>query len=80
MSGRAEEKGTGIFDHLAQLDKVVPLGDNAVPQGSGHIAAVHPLFLHLKDDLAHTHSAIQPAPCGKLTPFAELVRRQNLPA
>ena len=42
-----------IFDHLAQLGEGITLGNDAVPQGRGHITAINLVFLHFKDDLAH---------------------------
>ena len=49
------------FDHFANFDEIRPLGNDAVPQGCGHIATVHAIFLHLKDDLAHGGRLIRPA-------------------
>jgi hypothetical protein len=42
-----------IFDHFAQLVEGIALGNDAVPQGRGHIAAINLVFLHFEDDLAH---------------------------
>jgi hypothetical protein len=42
-----------IFDYLAQLAERMTLGNDGVPQGRGHIAAIDLVFLHFKDDLAH---------------------------
>jgi hypothetical protein len=45
-----------IFDHLAQLDQVLALGNDAVPKGRRHIAPIDLVFLHLEDDLAHARN------------------------
>ena len=55
VTGNAIAKMTAhrVFDHLAQLAESITLGNDAMPQGRGHIAAINLVFLHIKDDLAH---------------------------
>jgi hypothetical protein len=42
-----------ILDHRPQIVEIVPLRDDAVPEGRGHIATINLVFPHLEDDLAH---------------------------